>query len=172
MSREVIAGLLKRRSELAAEADALRARTATVVTDLRRLDAVILQFDPGFDPRVIARPKRLRGAGAAARGEMARFLLGELREAGGLLTAPELARRLAAARAAAGTPCPPLGTLTRRLGMALRLQELNGALRATREVAGNPLSGPSEGAEAAPLRDPLGPGKEERERQMVGHTTS
>lgn len=134
MSREVIAGLLKRRAELAGEVDALRARVAATVADMRRLDAVIRQFDPAYDPAAVSRPtKRLRGAGAAGRGEMARFVLGELRETRGPLTAANLARRLAAARGADGAPCPALGTMTRRMGMALRHQELNGALKATRE---------------------------------------
>ena len=97
MSREVIAGLLKRRAELAGEVDALRRRVAATVADMRRLDAVVRQVDLSYDPAAAFRPKRLRGAGAA------------------------------------GVPCPAAGVLVRRMGMALRLQELNGALLATRE---------------------------------------
>jgi hypothetical protein len=87
MSREVIAGLLKRRAELAGEVDALRRRVAATVADMRRLDAVVRQVDLSYDPAAASRPKRLRGA----------------------------------------------GVLVQRMGMALRLQELNGALLATRE---------------------------------------
>jgi hypothetical protein len=87
MSREVIAGLLKRRAELAGEVDALRRRVAATVADMRRLDAVVRQVDLSYDPAAASRPKRLRGA----------------------------------------------VVLVQRMGMALRLQELNGALLATRE---------------------------------------
>src|SRR5215207_6707055 len=138
MSKEVIAGLLKRRAEPAGEGDALRARVASTVADMRRLDAVIRQFDPAYNPKAGSQSKRLRGAGAAGRGEMARFILGELRKATGPLTAADLARRLAEIRSAAGAPYPALGAMARRMAMALRLQELNGALAATRET-GKPV---------------------------------
>ena len=110
MSKEVIAGVLKRRAVLAGEVDALRARVAATVADMRRLDAVIRQFDPAHDPAALER-KRLHSPGAARGGEMAHFLLGELRKAGGPLTA-DLARRLVEARGAGDSPA--LGVVVRR----------------------------------------------------------
>ena len=121
--------MLKRRAVLAGGVGALRARVAATVADMRRLDAVIRQFDPAHDPAALER-KRLRSPGAAGGGEMARFLLGELRKSGGPLTA-DLARRLVEARGAGDSPA--LGVVVRRMGMTPRLQELSGALRATRE---------------------------------------
>lgn len=122
-----LAGLLRRRAELAAEAAALKARLAALHADVRAVDAVIRQLRPGFDPASACGPKRLRGPDAAARGEMSRFVLGALRDAPGPLAAADLARRWEAARG-----LPP-GAAQRRVAMALRHQELRGTVAAARE---------------------------------------
>jgi len=80
MTDYVLAGLTKRRAELAGEADTLRARLAQIGTDVGHLDAVIRQFDPDYDLGSI-RSKRQRGPDAAQPGEMSRFVLGVLRNA-------------------------------------------------------------------------------------------
>ena len=59
MTDYVLAGLAKRRAELAGEAETLRARLAQIATDTGHLDAVIRQFDPDYDLGSI-RPKRPR----------------------------------------------------------------------------------------------------------------
>ena len=59
MTEHVLSDLVKRRAELASEAESLRTRLAQIATDLGHLDAVIRQFDPGYDLGSI-RPKRPR----------------------------------------------------------------------------------------------------------------
>ncbi len=132
MADYVVSGLVKRRAELAGEAEALKAHLAQIATDLGHLDATIHLFDPDFDLAAI-RPKRLRAADGAGRGEVARFILKALREAPAPLTAHDLARRFMAARGTdtAGGAVPR--AMARRMAMALRRQELNGALAAVRE---------------------------------------
>lgn len=71
MSQQIIAGLVKRRAELAGEAEALKARIAGIATDIGHLDATIRLFDPDHDIAAI-RPKRPRGPDVAGRGEMLR----------------------------------------------------------------------------------------------------
>lgn len=78
----VLSGLVKRRAELAGEADALKARLARIATDLGHLDATIRLFDPDHDVAGI-RPRRPRGPDVAGRGEMTRAILAVLREARG-----------------------------------------------------------------------------------------
>ena len=133
MAVHVIAGLVKRRAELMGEVEALKARIATLVVDVRQLDAVIKQFDPDHDTAAI-RPKRLRAADSAGRGEVARFLLNALRGAPTPVAANDLARRFMAARGADATEGAVPRAMARRMAMALRLQELNNAVAATREA--------------------------------------
>jgi hypothetical protein len=85
MADHVLSGLVKRRAELAGEADALKGRLAQIGADLGHLDAVIRQFDPDYDLGAI-RPKRVRVGDAANRGEMSRAVLGVLRETSELMT--------------------------------------------------------------------------------------
>jgi hypothetical protein len=66
----VLAGLTKRRAELAGEAETLKTRLAKITTDTSHLDAVIRQFDPDYDLGSI-RPKRPRMQDAAGRGDRA-----------------------------------------------------------------------------------------------------
>ena len=52
----VLSGLIRKRAEMAGEADALRAKLAAIVANMGHVDAVIGLFDPAFDLATI-RPK-------------------------------------------------------------------------------------------------------------------
>ena len=95
MTDYVLSGLVKRRAELAGEADALRARLADITADLGHLDAVIRLFDPDHDIAAI-RPKTPRGPDTAGRGERGRLVLDVLREAGEPIPAVDVVRRMLA----------------------------------------------------------------------------
>ena len=69
----------------------------------------------------------------AERGEVARFILAALRQAPAPLTAGDLAARFMASRGVGATEGAVPRAMARRMAMALRLQELNGALAAVRE---------------------------------------
>src|SRR4051812_29854840 len=118
MADYVVSGLVKRRAELAGEADALRARIAQIATDIGHLDAVIRQFDPDYDLAAI-RPKRVRTSDGTGRGEMSRAVLSVLRDA------PEpmaTAAVVAAIMAARGMDRKAAPRMMDRVGMALRRQ--------------------------------------------------
>jgi hypothetical protein len=131
MTDYVLAGLVKRRGELAGEADALRARLAQIGTDLGHLDAVIRQFDPECDLAAI-RPKRSRGPDAARRGERSRALLAVLREAEAPLAAAEIVRRMLARDGQDAADRKLARAFTKRVATALARQEKRGAVRAVR----------------------------------------
>jgi hypothetical protein len=132
MADYVVSGLVKRRAELAGEADALKGRLAQIGADLGHLDATIRLFDPDFDLGAI-RPKRVRaGDGAAHRGEMSRAVLGVLREASEPMTTAAVVATVMAGRGMDAQDREAVGLMMGRVGMALRRQERNGALRGER----------------------------------------
>lgn len=128
MTDYVLAGLAKRRAELAGEADALQARIAQIATDLGNLDATIRLFDPDYDLGAI-RAKRQRPADAARPGEISRFILGVLREAAEPMPTPEIAARFMAERGMDQGRRSAVRNVTKRIGMALRHQEQRGVVR-------------------------------------------
>ncbi len=125
----VLAGLTKRRAELAGEADTLKARLAQIGTDVSHLDAVIRQFDPDYDLGSI-RPKRLREPDITGRGEMSRFILGVLREATEPVTTHEVVRRLMTERGQDVEDRRLVKLTMKRVGMAFSRQKALGTVRA------------------------------------------
>ena len=128
MTDYVLAGLTKRRAELTWEGDALRAKLASVATDLGHLDAVIRQFDPDYDLASI-RPKRPRGPDVARRGEMTRFVLGVLRDAAEPVPTSDLAARLMTERGMDGQDRKLVEQITKRIVSTLRHQAGKGTVR-------------------------------------------
>lgn len=129
MTDHVLAGLAKRRAELAGEADRLHARLAQIGTDLGHLDAVIRQFDPDYDLGSI-RPKRLRVQDAAGRGDMSRFIMKVLREASEPVATHEVVRRLMAERGQDAGDRRLVKNTMKRVSMAFSRQKANGTVRA------------------------------------------
>ena len=125
---DIVAALVRRHSELAGEANAIRTRLATIGSDLSHLNAVIRQFDPEHDLAAI-RPKRPRRADAARPGEMSRYLLGVLREAPGPMTTVEVAQRFMADRGIDVSDRKAVRLATKRVGMTLRHQRVGGRVR-------------------------------------------
>ena len=129
MTDYVLAGLTKRRAELAGEADTLKARLAQIGTDLGHLDAVIRQFDPDYDLGSI-RAKRPRGPDVAGRGEMSRFIMKVLREATEPVATHDVVRRLMAERGQDAEDCRLVKLTMKRVGMAFSRQKAAGTVRA------------------------------------------
>lgn len=132
MADYVISGLVKRRAELAGEADALRARMARIGTDIGHLDAVIRQFDPDYN-LVGIRPKRPRGADVAGRGERSRFILGVLRNAPEPVTVATIVQRIIAEGGGDAADGPHARMMAKRVAMSLRHQERQGTVRSVQE---------------------------------------
>jgi hypothetical protein len=128
MADYVVAGLVKRRAELAGEAMAIEARLAQIAKDIAHLDAVIRQFDPDFNLAAI-RPKRARATDTAGRGETCRFVLDVLREVVVPMTTADIAARLMAERGMEGQDRQARRRVMGRVGVALRRQRENGVVR-------------------------------------------
>ncbi len=128
MTDYVLAGLTKRRAELTGEGDALRAKLASVATDLGHLDAVIRQFDPDYDLGSI-RSKRPRGPDVARRGEMSRFMLGVLRDAAEPMSTGAIVARFMAERGMDGQDRKVVERITKRIVSTLRHQGQKGTVR-------------------------------------------
>ncbi len=129
MTDYVLAGLTKRRAELAGEAETFRARLAQIATDTGHLDAVIRQFDPDYDLGSI-RPKRPRTQDAAGRGDMSRFIMKVLREATEPVATHDVVRRLMAERGQDVGDRRLVKNTMKRVGMAFSRQKANGTVRA------------------------------------------
>lgn len=134
----VIAGLVRRRAEMAGEAETLKARLARIATDLGHLDATIRLFDPDHDIAGI-RPKRPRGPDVAGRGEMSRAILAVLREASEPVTVTVISERLMAERGWDAADGKRARMMAKRVAMVLRHQERRGAVR--------PMLGPGQAME-------------------------
>lgn len=132
MTDYVLSGLMKRRAELAGEANAIRTRLAQITTDTGHLDAVIRQFDPEYDTAAI-RPKRPQGTEVAKRGERSRVLLDVLRKASEPIATAEVVRRVLAVQGQDPADKTLVRQVSKRFEAALARQERLGVLRARRE---------------------------------------
>ena len=124
----VLSGLIRKRAEMAGEADALRARLAVIAANMGHVDAVIGLFNPAFDLATI-RPKRPRASDATKPGEMSRFVLDALREAGEPVPTAVIAARLMAEQGMDQQDRELVRAVSKRVGMTLRHQGRKGTVR-------------------------------------------
>jgi len=129
MNEFVLNGLVKRRAELAGDIENAHEALRKMVLDLEALDATIVQFDPGFQVETI-KPKAFRPPRDwAQRGEMSRLCLSTLRQAAEPLTSRDIALQLLIDRALDKSDQRLLRLMTKRVGVALRIQRENGHVR-------------------------------------------
>jgi hypothetical protein len=127
----VLTGLVKRRAELAGEIEATHDRLRRMIEDLEKLDSVILQFDPTHQVEAI-KPKAFRPPPDwAHRGEMTKAVLSILRLAVEPMTTRDIALEMLVTRALDKDDQKLLALMTKRVGVALRLQRLNNVVRAS-----------------------------------------
>ena len=130
MTDYVLTGLVKRRAELTGDIERTHALLRKMVDDLENLDATIRQFAPDFHVEAI-RPKAFRPPKDwANRGQMSRIILSILRQATEPLTTRDIALELLVTRALDQSDVRLLRLMTKRVGVALRGQKDNGAVRA------------------------------------------
>lgn len=130
MTDYVLQGLVKRRAELTGEIERTHAALRKMVDDLENLDATIRQFSPDFQVEAI-RPKAFRPpADWANRGQMSRVVLSILRQAAEPMTTRDIALEMLVTRALDQSDVRLLKLMTKRVGVALRGQRDNGAVRA------------------------------------------
>ena len=130
MTDYVLTGLVKRRAELTGEIERIHLQLRNAVDDLENLDKTIRQFSPDFQVETI-RPKAFRPpADWANRGQMSRVILSILRQASEPMTTRDIALELLITRALDQSDVRLLKLMTKRVGVALRGQRDNGAVRA------------------------------------------
>jgi hypothetical protein len=129
MNDLVVSGLVKRRAALAGEIEAAHEGLRKMVADLESLDATIVQFDPNFKVETI-KPKGFRPPSDwSNRGQMSRIILSTLRQASEPLTSRDIALQLLVERALDKSDLRLLRLMTKRVGVALRIQRDNGAVK-------------------------------------------
>jgi hypothetical protein len=88
-----LSGLLRKRAEMAGQAEALRAQTGELLSALDHIDAVIRILKPDIDLEDL--PERpVPPALSGTRGDLQRFLIDQLRRANGPLSTFDLADRV------------------------------------------------------------------------------
>ncbi len=128
MNAFVVSGLIKRRAQLAGDIEQAHESLRRMVVDLENLDQTILQFEPGFKIEAI-QPKAFRPPKDwANRGEMTRLCLSILRMASEPLTSRDVALQLLTERALNREDQKLLRLMTKRVGVALRLQKHKGVV--------------------------------------------
>lgn len=129
MNAFVVSGLIKRRAQLAGDIEKAHEALRRMVLDLENLDATILQFEPNFRLEAI-KPKAFRPPKDwSNRGEMTRICLSILRLATEPLTARDIALQLLTERALNRDDQRLLRLMTKRVGVAMRLQRDKGTVR-------------------------------------------
>lgn len=129
MTDYVMLGLTKRRAELTGEIERLHGTLRQLVMDLENLDATIRQFAPDFQVETI-KPKAFRPPKDwSNRGQMSRVVLSILRQAAEPMTSRDVALELLVTRALDKDDHKLLKLMTKRVGVALRTQRENGAVR-------------------------------------------
>jgi hypothetical protein len=131
MTDYVLTGLVRRRAEMTGEIEALHEKLKRLLADLESLDATILQFDPGHVVEAI-KPKAFRPPQDwSHRGQMSRVVLSLLRQAAEPLTTRDVAIELLVSRAMDKADQKLLKLMVKRVGVALRTQRENGAVRSS-----------------------------------------
>jgi hypothetical protein len=129
MTDYVLTGLVKRRANIAGEIERTHDTLRQLLADLEHIDATILQFDPSHQVEAI-KPKAFRPPKDwANRGQMSRIILSILRQASEPLTTRDIALELLVSRALDKDDQRLLRLMTKRVGVALRMQRDKGAVK-------------------------------------------
>ena len=124
----LVHGLIDKRAELAGQIEHAQTRLRQLIIDLDHLDATIRLFKPDIDLEDI-RPKPLPPRHSAFRGEVARVVLGALRQSDEPLSSHDLALHVMAERGLNTADKGLVKTMQKRVGSCLRWHRAKGALR-------------------------------------------
>lgn len=119
-----ISGLLRKRADLMSEAQALREKLAEVGNTIESLDCVLRSL--GFDGDLEGMRPRSNRVVFFARHELRRFLISELREAKGPLTARDLAEKIIGLEGNDARDRRLRNDIVKRVGKSLKLLRQQG----------------------------------------------
>lgn len=120
--------LLRKRAELTGQFEHHQAVARQLLIDIDSLDATIRMFAPDIDLSDV-KPKPLPPRHAAYKGEVARIVLGTLRDAKRPCTTQELTMHVMAERGMNTADKRLVKTVTKRVGACLRHHRSRGLLR-------------------------------------------
>lgn len=123
-----LSALLRKRAELTGEFEHHQAVARQKLIDIDNVDATIRMFDPDIDLADV-KPKPLPPRHAAYKGEVARIVLGTLRDAKRPCTTQELTMHVMAERGMNTADKRLVKTVTKRVGASLRHHRSKGLLR-------------------------------------------
>lgn len=128
MEPHTIAGLIRKRSEIAGRIEHYQAKLRQAIVDLDNLNHTIRLFDPDVDLQEI-KPKPLPPRHQAHQGEPTRIVLSALRQPDTLLTTSKLAQNVMAERGLNTADSRLIRTISKRVGACLRHHRAKGLVR-------------------------------------------
>ena len=130
-----ITGLLGKRADLFNEAECIRDRLAEIKNDIGAIDRTlgVLGYTGDLDA---AMPRQKREV-IFGRGELARAIMGELRNAEGPLSSRDIAREIVTMRGEDARDRKYLSDLTKRVSKALRQMKAEGHVKSAVDAKGN-----------------------------------
>ena len=123
-----VAGLMRKRAELAGQIEFFQTNLRQLVIDLDNLDATLRLFVPDIDLDEI-KPKPLPPRHSAFRGELSRIVLDELRRATKPATSRDIAYTVMSARSLNTADERLLKLMAKRVGACLRHQRSQGVVK-------------------------------------------
>lgn len=127
-NEHALSALLRKRAELAGLFEHHQAVARQLLIDIDNLDATIRMFDPDIDLADV-KPRPLPPRHAAYKGEVARIVLGTLRDAKRPCSTQELTMHVMAERGMNTADKRLVKTVTKRVGACLRHHRNKGLLR-------------------------------------------
>lgn len=128
MEPHTIAGLIRKRSEIAGRIEHYQAELRQAIINLDNLDHTIRLFDPDIDLQEI-KPKPLPPRHQAYQGELTRIVLSALRQSDKPLTTHELAQHVMAHRGLNAADRRLVKIMGKRVGACLRHHRAKGLVR-------------------------------------------
>lgn len=125
-----LSALLRKRAELTGMFEHHQAVARQMLIDIDNVDATIRMFDPDIDLTDV-KPKPLPPRHAAYKGEVARIVLGTLRDAKRPCSTQELTMHVMAERGMNTADKRLVKTVTKRVGASLRHHRKRGLLRSS-----------------------------------------
>ena len=132
-NEHALSALLRKRAELAGLFEHHQANARQLLIDIDSLDATIRMFAPDIDLAAV-KPKPLPPRHAAYKGEVARIVLGTLRDAKRPCSTQELTMHVMAERGMNTADKRLVKTVTKRVGACLRHHRNKGLLRSTEGI--------------------------------------
>lgn len=134
----VVTGLMTKRAELAGMLEHHQAKVRQLMIDLDAVDQALRLFKPDIELEAI-KPKPLPPRHAAYKGEVARIVLGTLRDAKRPCTTQELTMHVMAERGMNTADTRLVKTVGKRVGSCLRHHRTRGLIEST-EGIGNRIT--------------------------------